>query len=149
MEFKSSLRYDLKTKQVNEKLEYVVSKTIDGFMNSEGGKLFIGVDDEGNILGIEDDYSTLGKKQNRDGFLLKLTEVVQKHLGTAYNQYLSIKIEQIDGADVCLVDVLQSDLPVFLKCDGQEEFFIRASASTQPLRMSEANDCISIHWSSK
>ncbi len=107
------------------------------------------VDDEGNILGIEDDYSMLGKKQNRDEFLLKLTEVVQKHLGTACNQYLSIKIEQIDGDDVCVVDLLQCDLPVFLKCDGQEEFFIRASASTQPLRMIEANYYISTRWSSK
>jgi predicted HTH transcriptional regulator len=30
-------------------------------MNSEGGTLFIGVDDQGNALGLQKDYQTLKK----------------------------------------------------------------------------------------
>jgi len=44
---------------VNKLMESVVAKTIAAFMNSGGGKLFIGVEDSGKILGIEKDCSTL------------------------------------------------------------------------------------------
>ena len=36
-------------------------------MNAEGGTLFIGVDDDGKILGLMEDYQIL-KKKNSDGF---------------------------------------------------------------------------------
>ena len=36
--------------------------------------LFIGVDDDGNILGLEKDYNSVGK-ENHDGFLLSLTTI--------------------------------------------------------------------------
>lgn len=32
-----------------------ISKTVAKFMNSERGTLFIGVDDDGNIIGLEND----------------------------------------------------------------------------------------------
>ena len=68
VEFKSTLRYDLRTKEVNKKLEYVIAKTIAAFMNSEGGNLFIWVwIDNQNMLGLIDDMSTLSKP-NIDGF---------------------------------------------------------------------------------
>ena len=69
VEFKSSLRWDYEQRNVNKIMESVVAKTITAFMNSGGGKLFIGVDDAGKILGIEKDYATL-KNKNKDGFLL-------------------------------------------------------------------------------
>ena len=65
LEFKSSLRWDAKRSQLNKKLEEVVLKTIGAFNNSRGGILVIGVDDGGNILGLENDYSTLKKKRAR------------------------------------------------------------------------------------
>ena len=76
VEFKSTLRYDLRSKEVNKKLEYVIAKTVAAFLNSEGGNLFIGVDDKQNILGLADDISSLSKK-NIDGFELHLVEVVK------------------------------------------------------------------------
>jgi hypothetical protein len=71
VEFKSTLRYDMHTHQVNKKLEHVIAKTVAAFMNSDGGSLFIGVDDHGNAIGLDLDYSTL-KKPDRDGFQLHL-----------------------------------------------------------------------------
>lgn len=149
VEFKSSLRWDYKENQVNKSLEYVVAKTISAFLNAEGGKLFIGVDDEGNILGIEKDYSTLGKKQDKDGFLLHLVQIINNYLGKEYNQYISVKIEKIEGKDVCIVDALDSGNPAFIKNQDKEEFFIRASASTQPMGVKETNEYINLHWNNK
>lgn len=146
VEFKSSLRWDYKTNQVNKILEYVIAKTISAFLNSEGGKLFIGVDDEGNILGIEKDYTTLGKKQNKDEFQQKLIEVINNYIGKEYHQYISIKIDSLDNNDVCIVDVSNSNNPVYLNNNGEEEFYIRASSSSQPMGIREAYEYIKSHW---
>lgn len=35
-------------------------KSISAFSNADGGTLIIGVDDDGNILGLEKDYRSLG-----------------------------------------------------------------------------------------
>ena len=58
LEFKSSLRWDMKNSKKDIKLEEVIIKTIAAFNNSEGGILLIGVGDDGSILGLDSDYST-------------------------------------------------------------------------------------------
>jgi len=95
VEFKSSLRWDYEQGNANKTLESIIAKTIASFMNSGGGKLFIGVDDEGKILGIEKDYDTLRNK-NKDGFFLQLTQVINQYLGKEFNQYASAKVININ-----------------------------------------------------
>jgi len=145
VEFKSSLRWDYEQGNVNKVMESIIAKTIAAFMNAEGGKLFIGVNDAGEILGIGKDYETL-KNKNKDGFLLQLTQVINTYLGKEFNQYVGIKITQINGKDVCVVDVANSAMPVYLKNNDKEEFYIRASASSQPMSIREANEYIRTHW---
>ncbi|MFA5643075.1 MAG: DUF262 domain-containing protein [Candidatus Paceibacterota bacterium] len=145
VEFKSSLRWDYDHGNVNKLMEYIIAKTISAFMNSEGGKLFIGIDDAGNALGIEKDCLTL-KNKNKDGFLLQLTQVINQYLGKEFNQFVSIKIIEINGKNVCVADVANSAMPVFLKSAEKEEFYIRASASSQPMSIREANEYIKTHW---
>ena len=147
IEFKSSLRWDYNSGGVNKKLEHVIAKTIAAFMNSNGGKLFIGVDDNGEVLGLDKDYETV-KNNNKDGFLLQLDQVVNNYLGKENHHYISSNIIQIDGKDVCVVEVLNSGQPVYVKNkeNGNQEFFVRASASSQPMDMKEANEYIKNHW---
>jgi hypothetical protein len=52
VEFRSSIRWDYATKKINKTLEHDIAKTIAAFLNSEGGRLFIGIDDNGSVLGI-------------------------------------------------------------------------------------------------
>lgn len=145
VEFKSSLRWDFEQGNANKLMEYVIAKTIAAFMNSEGGKLFIGVADDGEILGIEKDCQTL-KNKNKDGFLLQLTQVINQYLGKEFNQYVSVKIANINGKEVCVVMVTGSAMPVYVQNAGKEEFYIRASASSQPMSIREANEYIKTHW---
>lgn len=144
-EFKSSLRWDHKMSNVNKVLEHVVAKTISAFMNSNGGKLFIGINDDGEVLGIEKDCDTL-KNKNTDGFLLQLTQVVNQYLGKEYNQNIYPKIVKIEGKDVCVISVMSSIKPVFLKNSDKDEFYVRASASSQPMNVRESNEYIVTHW---
>ena len=145
VEFKSSFRWDLITNELNKKLELVVVKTIASILNSKGGVLFIGVDDNSNLLGIEKDYPTL-KKQNSDGFVLYLLQVINNCLGKEFNNFLNMKVENIDGKEICVVEISKSDKPVFMKYDNKEEFYIRASLSSQPLNVREAMEYIYMHW---
>ncbi len=145
IEFKSSLRWDYRLDKVNKMLENVIIKTISAFLNTEGGMLFIGVDDDGNALGLENDYSCLSKK-NSDGFLLTLTNLVNQKLGKNIHKFITISIISLNEKDVCIVSVEKSDGPVFIGKSENEKFYIRASASSQPLAMQESYKYISSHW---
>jgi hypothetical protein len=107
IEFKSSLRWDYKLNQVNKTLELVIAKTISGFLNSKGGKILIGVNDDGVILGIGNDYNTLSKK-NYDGFLQMFTNIVNNYIGKEFFRYLSPRKVKIDEMDICVVDIERS-----------------------------------------
>jgi hypothetical protein len=101
VEFKSSARYSYKGQVRDPKLEHVIVKTIAGFMNAEGGTLLIGVDDKGQVVGLEADYQTLGKR-NRDGYELFLTQLLDTNLSGASLPLARISFSQVDGQDVCL-----------------------------------------------
>jgi hypothetical protein len=147
IEFKSSLRWDFEKKNVNKLMEYVIAKTMAAFMNSEGGKLFIGVQDNGKIIGIKKDCQTLRNK-NKDGFLLQVTQIVNQYLGKEFNQYVGAKIINLKNEEVCVVTVTSSAMPVYVHNTNKEDFYIRASASSQPMSIREANEYIKTHWES-
>ncbi|MDX9913683.1 MAG: ATP-binding protein [Candidatus Moranbacteria bacterium] len=146
VEFKSSLRWDYEKNNTNRILEYVVAKTMCAFLNADGGKLIIGVDDSGAALGLEKDYQTLHKK-NKDGFLLQLTQIINQYLGKEFYHYIDWRIIEIDGADICIVEILPSDIPAYLNNENNNEFFVRKSSSSQPLNMRQVAEYIKLHWS--
>lgn len=82
-EFKSSIRYDYSKKATNKDLETVIAKSITGFMNGKGGKLIVGIADNGEILGLENDYATL-KHKSRDGFERRIYEITSCFIGAEF-----------------------------------------------------------------
>ena len=87
---KSTLRFDIREGVVNKKLEYASVKAVSSFLNTEGGILIIGVDDNKNIIGIEKDLQML-PKQNTDGFELHFRQLIKKYLGDYLEKYIKIK----------------------------------------------------------
>ena len=49
LEFKSSARWNLHTRARDEKIEMVIAKAVAGFLNTDGGTLLIGVNDDGDV----------------------------------------------------------------------------------------------------
>jgi hypothetical protein len=147
VEFKSSLRWDYNQNQMNKALENVILKTLAAFLNTNGGTLIIGVDDSGSILGLEKDYETISKKSS-DGFILTLTNLINQHLGKRVHKFISLNITKQDDKDICAVTVSKCDGPVFLGKNDNETFYIRASASSQRLSISEVVGYIKSHWKS-
>ena len=56
LEFKSTLRLNIHTKNNDPKIENSALKTIVAFCNTKGGELLIGVSNEGSVLGLEQDF---------------------------------------------------------------------------------------------
>jgi CBS domain-containing protein len=145
LEFKSTLRYDLDRKCVNASLEHVVLKTVCAFMNSEGGDLVIGISDDRKVSGLEYDYSTL-KTQNRDGFENKLVTLLSTSIGDASLRFINISFPEIEGHEVCRVNVLPGAEPVFLKENGQEVFYVRTGNNSRPFSLSDALKYVKEQW---
>ncbi len=145
LEFKSSLRWDVKQNNVNKDLEKIILKTVAAFMNGDGGQLVIGVDDNGKVLGLENDYRALGNA-DRDKFENHLTQLVKTAIGVEYVKYMSVVFDEINKKDVCLVTVLKSHKPAYVSVDGQEDLFVRTGNSTNPLTIKQAQDYIGQHW---
>jgi len=146
VEFKSTLRWNLKTDKADKNLEYVIVKTISAFLNSDGGSLFIGVADDGQLLGLELDYRSFQKRPNRDGLLLKLSSLISQDIGKEFHKFITIDIQELDTSDICRITVDPADKPAFVKKKGNEEFYIRTSAASVPLSLSESHEYIRSHW---
>jgi very-short-patch-repair endonuclease len=137
VELKSSFRYDIKNRKPNPKMEKIIAKTISAFMNSEGGTLFIGVNDEGNVVGLQDDYETL-KKQNSDGFEIELRQSIEKYTKKKVaNEYLKVKFHSIETKEICEVVVARSPRPVFVYDEGRQECYVRVGNSSKPYDLDE------------
>jgi hypothetical protein len=147
VEFKSTMRWNVHAEQIDTDLEHTIAKTVAAFANKTGGTLLIGVDDDGKILGLEDDYQTLGD-QDQDGFSKKLTQVLTKYLGNNVSAIASTNIVEEEGKDVCVVSVDESGKPLYLKNSdkNKEEFYVRFGATSRPHDMSEAEDYINQKW---
>jgi len=145
VEFKSTLRFDLRKGEVNKKLEYVIAKTIAAFLNTEGGQLIIGVDDNQGILGLNADIQTMSKS-NIDGFELRLIELIKKFIGTEFSSYIKITFPEIEDTQICLVKISKSSRPVFTEFEGKEDFFIRVGCSSQPLGRENQSQYEKNHW---
>ena len=144
-EFKSTLRFDLRQKSLNKKLEYVIAKTIAAFMNCDGGSLLIGIDDNKNALGLNNDLSTL-KKESVDGFELQLIGIINKYIGSGFTSHVKISFPTYDDKQICLIKVSKSSKPIFTTFEEREDFFIRSGCSSQPLSREQQSIYEKEHW---
>lgn len=148
VEFKSSLRYCLREKKAMDYVELAVFKNIAAFLNTNGGVLLVGVEDNRNIIGLEaTDYLTFKKEDKKDEFLKHFDNLIGKLLGNAYNSLVDITIEDIEGKKVAKICVKKkASEPVFLKHKGAEEFYVRRSASAIKLSPMEMVTYIKENW---
>jgi len=131
-EFKSTLRWNLHTDSKDKKIEHAVLKTLAAFLNSKGGVLYIGVKDDGSILGLETD-----KFENQDKFSLHLTNLIKNYFGAISLKWIHIAFEKIDTKFVCRIDCLPATQPIYLMDQNEDFFYIRTGASTTNLRISK------------
>jgi ATP-dependent Lon protease len=149
VEFKSSATYDRETGRKNKELEFAVAKTIAGFANSRGGTLLIGVNDSGQAVGLMDDYRLANqRRQDSDGYENWLTSMLAEMLGKVATTYLAISFADVEGTEVCRIDVEPAKTPIFINAQRSSgDFYVRLNNSTRLLNTAEALEYIRSHWS--
>lgn len=145
LEFKSSMVWDIRKNQPNKELKITVAKELAAFMNTNGGTLLIGVEDDKTITGIEIDLAIL--HNSTDDFELTLTNLINTYLGKMNRAYVDLRFEKVEDKQVAVVRVARALHAVYVKLESRkEEFCIRPGNSSQPLEVSEASQYIKEHW---
>ena len=151
LEYKSTLRWDIKQSQKSRVIEDAAIKTIAGFANSPyGGTLLIGVTDNGAIHGLEDDYATFtkrGQRGDRDLWGQHLQNLIRTRLGDAACTLVEWEFRKINGNDLARINIEPSDYPVYDHKNQTETFWHRTPVSTISIPdPKERNRIISRRW---
>lgn len=147
VEFKTSARWNVHTSARDDRLEKRVVVTIASFMNTEGGTLLIGLDDDGDVVGLDGDLSLM-MKPDFDRYQLWLIDLLEACVGKPAAACVHVSFERLSGGDICRVDVRPSSAPVFVHMPKTEtdEFYVRLGNSTRQLTMQEFDSYRSDRW---
>ena len=129
LEFKSSLRTNMKTGDRDIRMEHAALKSIAAFLNTRGGGLALGVDDAGAPTGLlaADAFA------DEDRALLHLSSLIRDRLGAHHALQLTSRFLDHAGQRVLLVEVLAGAAPAFVREGTVERFYVRQGPATTEL----------------
>jgi len=144
IEFKSSFKFDSKRfekgdgkKVANKDVEKEVSITTAAFANAKGGELFIGIRDNGDIYGLENDYELLNNP-NDDKFQRIMWQSIQNYVKDMnYVSKLEIKLLPKNNNKICFVKVVPSNEPIFIHDNNTEECYVRIGPKSEKFNPSD------------
>lgn len=151
VEWKSSIAFV--AGQINPDIDKqlsVILKIIASFQNSKGGTLYIGVNDNGVVSGINQDFQYLntgndvtehGYTYNTtlDSYQLKIHNAVKERLGVLSNSHIDINFAQEGELYYCIVKVAPTRRPIYL---DQNAIYQRAGNMCQRLRGEDVTNFI-------
>jgi hypothetical protein len=147
LEFKSTLRYNIRANKVDRVIEDSVLKTIVAFCNTKGGELLIGVADDKSILGIGHDGFP-----NDDKFQLHLRNLLMDRIVPSVAEFVEFIMVTIDDKTICHVTCKQSRRQeIWLKPEknAPELFYVRIGPSSTELKPRQAFAYIKEHFEQK
>ncbi len=120
MFFRESETVELKEIVVDE-----IKKEIVAFANSDGGKLYIGVRDDGTVVGVD----------NPDDVSLQVSNMVRDTIKPDVTMFLHYQTIEIDRREIVVVDIQRgTDRPYYLAKKGMrpEGIYVRQGYSSVP-----------------
>jgi hypothetical protein len=144
-----------------------IAKSICGFLNSDGGNIFIGIDErkdyslDHKYLGVESEFNKLdglNYSKNFEGYGRLIThgiiEIFFPDIRPIYKNYLSIEPFEYQHHIFCWIKVKRSNKPVFVMNykyykEGQRCFYIRNDFEFQRLEISDAIQYVLEHFCPK
>lgn len=132
LEFKSTVRWNLRADKPGKEMELAWLKSVVGFLNTDGGIILLGVDDEGHILGLDRDGFA-----NADKCLRHMGNLINQHIGIEFAQFIRYGLVAVDGGSVAVIQCARSTTPAFLKTGKDEDFYVRAGPASQKLPTSQ------------
>jgi len=102
----------------------------------------MGVTDEMEVIGLENDYNTL-KEGTKDEFELHLRNLVNKTYGVEFaSNNLQISFPEIEDKEICIVEIKPGRKPLFTEVTDSlgvksEKFYLRSGNSSPELPVRE------------
>ena len=117
----------LENKTTEFKREYTddLKYAVVAFANTDGGKVYIGINDDGSVQGVKD----------TDGTMLRITNMIRDVVCPDVTMFTECAVEEIDGQPVIVVNVQRGTArPYYLSGKGvrPEGVYIRQGASSVP-----------------
>lgn len=113
------------TTELKETVMDDIKKEIIAFANCDGGKLYIGVRDDGTVVGIDDP----------DGVSLQISNMVRDAIKPDVTMFLHYRTISEDGKEIIAVDIQRgTDRPYYLAKKGMrpEGVYVRQGYSSVP-----------------
>lgn len=145
VEFKQSLVFSPMTHQPNSDQPFEIVKEIAAFLNTRGGDLYLGVDNEGYVSGLEKDLPHLGEallmrnsetdqdwtyRNDIDSFLNKLVNAIRFYLGADWMSLIDpIEVIEDEGSGLHYARVHVSPSPEIVYLGRDENFVFRVGSS--------------------
>lgn len=120
-----SMRQESKTTEFKREYTDDLKYAVVAFANTDGGKIYIGINDDGSVQGI----------QNADGTMLRITNMVRDVVRPDVTMFTECVTEEMDGKTVIVLNVQRGTArPYYLSGKGvrPEGVYIRQGASTVP-----------------
>ena len=154
-EFKSTFQYDLKeetlrrngeteesdnrknnSKIFKRKIQKEISVAIAAFANNDGGRLFIGVNDDGTVLGLDRDLKECGGTV--DKLQLKIVDSLKNFLkDSAFISKLKFEFVTNDDKQYLVIGVPAATQPVIVHHENNEEMYVRTQNRSEKFSVSE------------
>jgi ATP-dependent DNA helicase RecG len=105
-----------------------IKKTIVAFANTAGGDLYIGVSDDGTVVGLDDISDTEER----------LISAIQDNISPSVNDCVTTEHIAIEGKDVLRVHVAQgSARPYYMDPTNAQTVYVRVGNTSRPARIDE------------
>ncbi|MEI6580188.1 MAG: RNA-binding domain-containing protein, partial [Eubacteriales bacterium] len=102
-----------------------IKKTVIAFANTNGGRIYIGIEDDGTVIGVND----------VDDTMLKATNAIRDSIKPDITLFSSCTVEKVEGLLVVMLEIQKGTAsPYYLTGKGirPEGIFVRQGASTVP-----------------
>ena len=137
VEFKSTLRVNLYTGKTDKEIEHEVLETLAGFLNTNGGTLFIGVSDDLTPLGIEVD-----RFSDEDKMQLHLVNIVNDRIDPRAMILIHTSFQEYEGHRILVATCDRSPSPFYVTKSNAERFYVRTGPATNELTAGSLVDYI-------
>lgn len=102
-----------------------IKKEVIAFANTDGGKIYIGVSDDGTIVGVE----------NADRVILQIVNMLRDSVKPDITMFVHYDVEETNGVQIVVVDVCRgTNRPYYLAAKGlrPEGVYVRRGTSAVP-----------------
>jgi hypothetical protein len=115
----------------NKKAKYIedeVLKNIAAFLNTDGGTILVGVDDNSNVVGVDVEITKYFK--NEDGYLKHIKNLVKRSIGEDFYPLINYGFVRLDGIKILVFKCDSSDRPCYM---NGNDFYVRTNPATDKL----------------